>query len=90
MFNAELASSKSVNLTDTERLNIILRYMEYNARLQIVLSFAEPNNAVRHRASASALCAMWNLSKSDEHILRMECELQEAEDSPVWEMPLPN
>lgn len=89
MSNAEFADSKSINLTDTDRLNIILKYMEYNARLAIVKSFMEPNRAIYHRATASALCAMFKMAKSDEQIMRMECELQSFEDSPVWEIQLP-
>ena len=89
MSKAEFANSKSVNLTDTDRLNIILKYMDYNARLAIVKSFMEPNRAVHHRSTASALCAMYRMAKSDEQIMRMECELQEFEDSPVWEIELP-
>ena len=90
MSNAEFATSESVNLTDTDRLNIILKYMEYNAKLSLVRSFMEPNQAARHRATASALCAMYYMAKSDEKIMMMECELQEAEGSPVWGIELPN
>lgn len=46
MSNAEFATSESVNLTDTDRLNIILKYMEYNAKLSILKAIADPENAV--------------------------------------------
>ena len=89
MSNAEFASSESVNLTDTDRLNIILKYMEYSAKLMMVHSIIEPDKAVQHRATVAALCTMLQLCKSDETIMRMECELQQAENSPVWALELP-
>ena len=89
MSKAEFANSKSVNLTDTDRLNIILKYMDYNARLSIINSFMYPDKAVHYRSTASALIAMYKMAKSDEQIMRMECELQAFEDSPVWEIELP-
>lgn len=89
MSNAEFATSESVNLTDSDRLNIILKYMEYNAKLSVIKANADPERLQYYRATASALAAMLELSKSDEHIMRMECELQEFEDSPVWEIELP-
>lgn len=89
MSNAEFATSESVNLTDTDRLRIILKYMDYNARLSIINSFIHPDKAVHYRSTASALCAMYHMCQSDEQIMRMECELQSFEDSPVWEIQLP-
>ena len=89
MSNAEFATSESVNLTDSDRLNIILKYMEYNAKLSILKAIADPERVQFYRASASALAAMLELSKSDEHIMRMECELQTYEGSPVWDIKLP-
>lgn len=89
MSKAEFANSKSVNLTDTDRLNIILKYMDYNARPSIINSFMYPDKAVHYRSTAAALIAMYKMAKSDEQIMRMECELQAFEDSPVWEIELP-
>lgn len=89
MSNAEFATSESVNLTDTDRLNIILKYMEYNAKLSFVKCFVESNRAEHHRSTASALWTMLKMAKSDESIMRMECELQSFEDSPVWSIELP-
>lgn len=90
MSNAEFATSESVNLTDSDRLNIILKYMEYNAKLSFLKAILEPENGPRHRSTASALCAMYQMCKSDESIMRMECELQSFEGSPVWAIELPH
>lgn len=88
MFKLKFLKSKSEKFSNDERINIILKYMEYNAKLAILKSFREPDKAEYHRCIAAALTSMYYLCQSDKKIMEIERELQQVKDSPIWAIEL--